>query len=233
MDRDTPQPSSSSAARRRSNRFRSRSLEVAATALGASALADNASATIIYDPAVNAAPGDTFSIDGSASGEIELISLAVGMGMGMGMGMGVDLTLEAPTATGSTAQLSVFSSGGTDYLTFLAAGDTVDASLGFASEAFMRDQPTINPAWSPGATGYAGFVFDNGGGPYYGWLQVELDVSGRDFTVLQFAYDDTGNSIEAGTNPEPGTAILLGLGLACLSGLFRKRGRARLVDGTT
>ncbi len=227
MDRDTPQPSNSSAARRRSNRFRSCSLQVAATALGASALADNASATIIYDLALNAVPGDTFSIDGSASGEIELISLAVGMGMG------VDLTLEAPTATGSTAQLSVFSSGGTDYLTFLATGDTVDASLGFASEAFMRDQPTINPAWSPGATGYAGFVFDNGGGPYYGWLQVQLDVNGRNFTVLQFAYDDTGNSIEAGMNPEPGTAILLGLGLACLSGLFRKRGRARLVDGTT
>lgn len=232
MNRDTPQISTSSAARRKSNRFRSRSLEVAATALGASALADNASATIIYDLALNAAPGTSFFIDGSATGEISVISMV------MAMGAVVDLSLRAPAAMGmdpgSTAQLSVFSSGGTDYLNFLNAGATVDASLGsFASEAFMRDDPITNPTWTPGVTGYAGFVFDNAGTLNYGWMQVQFDISGTNFTVLQFAYDDTGNSIDAGLIPEPGTAILLGLGLACLAGLFRKRGRTRLVDGTT
>jgi len=153
--------------------------------------------------------------------------------------MGVDLILETPAgmamAPGSTVQLYVSSSGGTDYLAFLSAGTTVDSSLNpdFAGEAFMRADQTVNPTWSPGATGYAGFVFDNGGVPNYGWLQLQFDLNGTNFTVLQFAYDDMGNSIETGLNPEPSTAILLGLGLACLSGLFRKRGRTRLVDGTT
>ncbi len=97
----------------------------------------------------------------------------------------------------------------------------------------MVDGSSSNPDWTPGATGYAGFVFDNGSGPFYGWLQIEFDASEMDFTVLQWAYDDTGVPITAGTVPQPGTAILLGLGLAALPVLFRKLGRARLVDATT
>ena len=195
--------------------------------LAASSLPDTASAAIIWDLTLNESPEITFSVDGTAVGEIDLISNIGGMG-------GLELILEAPTGmgTGSTIELSVFSGGGknpVDYLSFLNPGDTVDGSLGFATEAFLVEGGDINPAWAPGSTGYAGFVFDDGGGiPLYGWLQVEFDATGTDFTILGFAYDDTGATITAATIPEPSTALLLGLGLVGLSIKFRKRLRNRL-----
>ncbi len=200
--------------------------------LAASALPGTASAAIIYNPSVGSSSGTTFSVDGTVSGEIELIA-SVGMG-------GTDLTFEAPVGMGmnpgSTLQLSVFSSGGmnpTDFLALYNPGDTVDGSLNFASEAFMVDNPVINPVWAPGTTGYAGFVFDTGSGQLYGWLQIEFDVSGTDFTVLQFAYEDSGAPIGVAISPEPGTGVLVGLGLVGLSVLFRKRRRANPSAGAT
>jgi len=219
---------STTACGRRSNRFRARSLEVAALGLAASSLPDTASAAIIYDLALNQSSGSGFSVDGTLAGGIELIA-SVGMG-------GTDLTLEAPIGMGSnpgsTLQLSVFDTGGvgnpTQWLNFLSAGDTVDGSLTFGTEAYMVDNPVSNPAWAPGSIGYAGFVFDDGGGiPLFGWMQVEFDATGTDFTVLGFAYDDTGAAITAATIPEPSTALLLGLGLVGLSIKFRKRLRNR------
>ncbi len=231
MNRETHLPAGSSSLRRRSNRFRSRSLEVAAVGLAASALPGTASAVIIYDSSVGTSSGTTFSIDGTISGEIDLVA-------SMAMG-GTDLIFEAPAGMGmnpgSTLQLSVFSSGGmnaTDFLTLYNPGDTVDGSLNFASEAFMVDSPVINPVWAPGTTGYAGFVFDTGSGPLYGWLQVEFDISGTDFTVLQFAYEDSGAPIGVAISPELGTGVLVGLGLVGLSVLFRKRRRASPSAGT-
>lgn len=225
MNRESHLPIRSFPRCRGLNRFRVCSLEAAAAGLASSALANNASAAIISDLALSASPGTAFSVDGTVSGEIQLSS-AVGMG-------GVDLSLESPVGMGmnpgSTVQLSVFSSGGmnpTDFLTLLNPGDTVDGSLGFASEGFLVDNPVINPVWAPGTTGYAGFVFQTGGSaPLYGWLQIEFDISGVDFTVLQWAYDDTGAPISVAT-PEPGTGILLALGLVGFSALFRKRRRA-------
>lgn len=216
---------SASAFGRRSNRFRSRSLEAAALGLAASSLPDTASAAIIYDLSLSQSPGSSFSIDinNTIASQIDLIS-SVGMG-------GLDLTFEAPVGMGmnpgSTIELSVFSSGGmnpTDFLSLLNAGDTVDGSLSYATQAYMVDFPDLNPAWTPGQTGYAGFLYDDGGGTtFYGWLQVQFDATGTDFTVLGYAYDNTGAAIDAATIPEPSTALLLGLGLAGLSIKFRKR----------
>jgi SAM-dependent methyltransferase len=95
----------------------------------------------------------------------------------------------------STVELSIFNAGGMmdpNYLTLLNSGDTVDGSLFFAPEGFLVEKSVTNPDWSPGTIGYAGFVFDPGTGPLYGWLQVEFAASGLDFTVLQSAYDDPG-----------------------------------------
>jgi hypothetical protein len=212
---------------RRSNRFRARSLEVAALGLAASSVPDVASAAIIYDLSLANSPASTFSVDGTVAGEIDLISNIGGMG-------GLELILEAPTGmgTGSTLELSVFSGGGMnppDFLSFLNPGDTVDGSLTYATEAFMVEGGVTNPAWTPGVTGYAGFVFDDGSGiPLYGWLEIEFAASGTDFTVLGFAYDDSGATIAAAAIPEPSTLLLVGLGLAGLSIKFGKRFRPRI-----
>lgn len=202
------------------NRFRTQGLRSAALGLAASAVAQPASAAIIYDLAVNSSTGATFSVDGSAAGEIDLVSAGM---------MTTNLYLEGPTGMGSnsTVQLSVFSTGGgmfsTNYLTLLNAGDTVDGSLTYASRSYMSRFSNDNPSWPAGTTGYAGFVFDNGSGPFYGWLQLQFDASGTDFTVLQWAYDDTGAPIAAAAVPEPGTAVLLGFGLAGLATALRRR----------
>ena len=210
----------------RKNRFRSRSLGAAATTAAATGLADTASATIIFDWTSSYSPNETFSFVGTAASELELSST--------GMMGDLDLSLEGPTGMGpdSTVELSIFTVGmgmnAVDYLTLYSYGDTVDASLVFTSEGFLVEDGVTNPVWAPGTTGYAGFVFDNGTGPLYGWLQLEFDASGLDFTVTQWAYDDTGIPITVGMVPEPGTGLLLGLGLAGLAAGLKRRRRNHL-----
>ena len=198
------------------NRFRSRRLGVASAALASTALAESASATVIYDLTTVYAPGDTFQVDGSAGSRIGVVS---------GM-MGDDLFLDS-SGMMSTIELSIFNVGGmmgTDYLTLLNPGDTVDGSLTFGTRGFLSDNTVPNPTWLPGTTGYAGFQFDDGTGTtLYGWLQVQFDASGTDFSVLQWAYEDTGAPISAGAISEPGLVLLLALGLAGLATRWKRQ----------
>jgi len=210
---------------RRANRFRRQSLQAAAIGLASGAAAESASATIIYDLAVDATPADgDFSVDGTTNGEIEL-SRSMAM-------MAWDLTLEATPGMmmdpGSSALLHTVPAGMDDDLVLLTGGETVDGSLAYTSEAFLVDGGVPSAGWNAGATGYAGFSFDNGGVTNYGWLQIRLGASLDDFTVLQWAYDDSGGSIPVGSIPEPSTALLVGLGLAAVAGWRRRRaGRPR------
>ena len=203
----------------RGNRFRRHGLSAAAAGLATSAIADPASATIIYDLAVSASTGSSFQIGGTAAGQLDLVSANMGMA-------GLDMALFAPG--GSTVQLSTFDSGMigmTDWLSLFNGGDSVGASLTYDNPAYLVDNSNTNPSWAAGSTGYAGFVFDTGSGPFYGWLQVQFDASTTNFTVLQWAYDNTPNTaIEVGAVPEPTTALLLGLGLAGFAAVGIRRG---------
>lgn len=130
---------------REANRFRSRSLRVAALSLGATAVAGEATASIISDLSSAYSSGQTFSLDGTAFSEIELVLT--------GMAGMLDLSLDAPVAgmmgDSSTLEFAIFSSGGmmtTNFLDALSASDTVDGSLVFASEAFLADNGVVNPS---------------------------------------------------------------------------------------
>ena len=162
---------------RKHNRFRARSLEVAALGLASSAISESASATVIYTPSVSLSPDIVFSVDGSSEGRIRLRNQDAGGGE-------INLVLDAPGGMGmgmmppSTVELAISPFGGDDFVSLLTVGNTIDDNLLFADEAFMKVGPTDNPFWAPGTTGYAGFVYLSGGtnmdlGPH----KIEVEFS--------------------------------------------------------
>jgi hypothetical protein len=183
---------------READRFRSRSLRAAALGLGATTAAGESAASVLYDLSSSYSSGQTFSLDGTAFGEIELV-LAGMAGM-------LDLSLDAPVAVmmgdSSTVEFAFFSSGAmmaTSFLDALSVVDTVDGSLAFTPEAFLADAGVTNPAWAPGSTASAGFTFDPTGSlPLYGWLQLDFDASGTDFTVGQWPSTIPGTRLPSG-----------------------------------
>jgi hypothetical protein len=205
---------------RERNRFRARGLGAASAALAATVAAEGASALIIFDPNTSHSAGDSFTLDGTAASEIALVFQA-----GMGM-TGDDLFLDSPGGgMGSTVEFSIVSAGmmSDDSLVLLGLGDTVDGSLAFGGAGYLVDAGVVGAPWSSTTTGYAGFRFDDGTGTtLYGWLQLAFDPTGPDFTVQQWAYDDTGVPIPVGVVPEPGVDLLLAVGLAALA-FWRKR----------
>jgi hypothetical protein len=211
---------------RERNRFRARSLGAASVALAGTAVSEGASATIIFDPSTSYSAGDTFTLDGTSSSEIALVFQA-----GMGM-MGDDLFLDAPGGMGaSTVEFSILSAGmmGDDSLVLLGLGDTVDGSLAFGNEGFLVDNGVVSAPWLTAMTGYAGFQFDDGTGTtLYGWLELEFDPTSPEFTVVEWAYDDTGIPIPVGSIPEPGVDLLLAVGLSALAFWRKRRPRRQL-----
>ena len=85
-----------------------------------------------------------------------------------------------------------------------------------------------------GVSTYIGFRFNPSGTMLYGWANVTLTEGGSygTFVINEWAYDDSGSSIQAGQTsavPEPAT-YALGLGALALgaAGLRRMRQRKRL-----
>ncbi|MAI24708.1 MAG: hypothetical protein CMN75_01630 [Spirochaeta sp.] len=208
-----------SAIQKEGGRFRKGTMATVLTG-AVTAAASDAGAGIIYTELVNASPEQTLTFDGSSESSFDLVSDA-------GMMSDLDLGLEA-TDFGmmslSSVEFSILSVGMSEYLGRLDAGDTVDGSLDWDSEGWLRDGDTddLSPEWSLGQTGYAGFRFDLSGLDVYGWMEVEFASSGEDFTVRSWAYEEDGSGLPAGVVPEPSSVLLVALGLAGFAGL-RKR----------
>jgi hypothetical protein len=101
----------------------------------------------------------------------------------------------------------------TDFIRTYGIGDTVAASLSFASRGHRVDDPRNSPL--------------------HGGLTIEFDLTGTHFKGLESAYESSGNSIAVGQVPEPSTGLLLALRLAGLSVvLARKRARSCVADAT-
>ena len=89
----------------------------------------------------------------------------------------------------------------------LAAGDVVGATL----DAGRQWGPSVNRILMTSSS-YSGFLsnglsdgsnligfsFDDSGQTRYGWAEVFMDESLLEMSVVQWAYDDSGNSIEVG-----------------------------------
>jgi len=119
----------------------------------------------------------------------------------------------------------------------LAANASISNGAGFSSYAnslFYNASLSYVASISSGVSTYIGFQFNPSGTVLFGWANVTLtngDGFGT-FVINEWAYDDTGASIQTGATsavPEPAT-YAAGLGLLALgaAGLRRWRQRKRL-----
>jgi len=221
------QPKRMQAPAKRSNRFRARALSAAAAGLAASGAASEASATIIYSPS-GASAGTPFDIDGTIYSALEILT-STGM---MGDNLSLDDIDVGGMASTSTIEFAFFQQGGVGprYLLDMTpgvdtVGDSVTYGLDYRDQAFLNRNSALHPTWNVGESGYVGFTFlQNDTTPVYGWMQLTFD-STSSATAVEWAWDDSGAPIGVGVVPEPGTALLVGLGLAML-GIAGQRARA-------
>lgn len=101
----------------------------------------------------------------------------------------------------------------------LGQGGTDTSHLGAGPDQFHE-----------GIDGYLGFQFttNSSDGPYYGWIRLNLTLGTGTGFIRDWAYDDTGSGVFAGSLisvPEPGRVALLLLGaFAALMSRRRLRG---------
>jgi hypothetical protein len=119
------------------------------------------------------------------------------------------------------------------YAQNVAFGTTIDSTLpslsslaapAVGSLAYGIASSCPNCEFSAPTTGFVGVRFDSGGDMMYGWVRVHVDDGSLNtLTVMDYAYNDAGGSIQAGQVPEPGCLGLLALGGVGLVSWRRRR----------
>ena len=112
----------------------------------------------------------------------------------------VNLTVGTAVGPASMYYDDGFGASGSTSSHFGGAGGFTDDEVGYIGFSLVIDGPLI----------------------VYGWAKVRLQDDDGVGELLEWAYDDTGASINVGQIPEPATTILLG-GLAVLALMRRKR----------
>ena len=108
----------------------------------------------------------------------------------------------------------------------MTVGETVDGGTATFSTGFGGSgSPNPHfPTFTPGASGYIGFSLEHSTlGPVYGWMRVTLrDDNTTGGVIHEWAFEDSGGSIQVGAIPEPGSVFLAFLAFAVVA-LRRKR----------
>lgn len=106
----------------------------------------------------------------------------------------------------------------------LALGQLISAASTFATGAggsgdFGSEHVGFSAGqFQPNVDGYIGFRLN---GSNYGWMRVSFTFDDPGAVIRDWAYDDSGMSIFAGSVPEPSRAVLLMVGL--MSGMLQRR----------
>jgi MYXO-CTERM domain-containing protein len=210
----------------------SKTLAAGSASIAALLSASAANATIIYfNPETkitsgNSASGDvSWNIDGVGGAEAKLNN------------SGSITNSFAKILSSYDNSFAVVLAGPRDLLG-LAANESISSERGFSSvvyEVFYNGFLENTASISSGVSTYIGFRFNpSGTKELFGWANVTLTEGGSygTFVINEWAYDDSGSSIQTGQTsavPEPAT-YALGLGALALgaAGLRRMRQRKRL-----
>lgn len=205
------------------NRFRTRRLSAAAVALAVSSASRESSAAVIPLD-VDWQVGNTISIDGRIESEFTITSTTDMWGDSLyfeaAAGMMTDDRIEFSFIEAGTGMDKA------DYLTLFPDDQTVVSSfLDYSNIGYLEFESNTDSTWQNGDTAYAGFRFNDGTQLVYGWMEVQF-TDASTLNITQLAYQNDGTSILAGETPEPGTGVLLGLGLVGL-GVKARQARRR------
>jgi hypothetical protein len=117
----------------------------------------------------------------------------------------------------------------------LATGATINGALTYDSSALLVTAvnyygTNYGPygAWATGGTGYVGVQFLNEatGANNFGWVQLNINPTTLATTIVDWAYENTGASLQAGIVPEPTGVSLLAAGAVGMAAWRRRKAMA-------
>lgn len=204
----------------------------AVAALGGMLAAGSAQAVIVYSGPLNLAIPNTTAglyvnvLDGSSFSGPGTFPTVPGPGANFDFNLfgSTAWTLFSPTTSGQSNAVPTTSRGYVSASATGAALSLVQGTLIDGSSIFNTGSPSA-AALSTGAPVLFGFRFRNEGPDlastaddtvHYGWARVILSA-GTPGTLVDYAFESSPlTGIQAGVVPEPGTWLLMGLGLAGL-----------------
>jgi hypothetical protein len=191
-----------------------------AAGAAAGAVASDAKAAVIYSGLQNINIGQytspSLDLDLDSQNDIKLENYILG-----------GVNYQGASALFAGGKVVGFNSGGIGYVKALTAGNLIDSATAgpnfFGSMAYGNVNPNAKFKNAPDA--YVGLGFPSGSNYYYGWVRVGVNNANGTFVVKDWAYDNSGAGIHAGSTqvPEPGTLGMLAAGGAGLLALRRRR----------